>query len=575
MRSQSSMVVATDPQQALTEAQAALAQALHCHEVSDHQAGQVAAQQALALAQQALAPELQAQAGAVLALHLHRNGEVEAALAQGRQALNLMPEQVDGGLRARLLSTLALSCDQLDLPVDALDYALAALDCARQAGEAGPVCMAMCRVATAYVRMSDPVRADTFAQQSLELARLHRDEEQMFRALNTLVDSKLEQGDTLARSGEHEAARRCFVQALACSDEAVTLSASSGELYRANVGRINHGVVLLKLARAEEALAEFDQALAVAQSHGFELMISALFDMRAQALMQLNRLPEAIDLMERALSSIDVHEDPGAFEKLHEHLYEAHKRQGDLAKALLHHERLRELERLCFRQRESTQLRVLLTKAELERSRVTAERAEMEAQIQRLRAFELQVERDALAAQAHELGRHAAEDALTGLPNRRAMDLQLATLFAANDDQASAAPWSLAVLDLDHFKHINDHFGHAVGDDVLRAVGSLLSHGLRPPDVVGRMGGEEFLILLRNTPLQQALPVCERLRQLIESHDWAALAPAVGGQSLRVTASLGVCRVMPGEDMRSALERADSAMYRAKQSGRNQVVAQA
>lgn len=569
------MVVVTDPQQALTAAQAALAQALRCHEVSDHQAGQVAARQALELAQQAQAPDLQAQAGAVLALHLHRNGEVEAALAQGQQALNLMPEHGDGGLRARLLSTLALSCDQLELPVDALDYALAALDCARSAGEVGPVCMAMCRVASAYVRMANPARADTFAQQALELARLHRDEEQMFRALNTLVDSKLEQGDALAQNGEQEPARQCFAQALAFADEAVALGARSGELYRANVVRINHAVVLLKLERADQALAEFDQALAVAQAHGFELMTSALFDMRAQALMQLNRLPEAIELMEQALTLIDVNEDPGAFEQLHEHLYEAHKRQGDLAQALLHHERLRQLERLRYRQRESTHLRVLLTKAELERSRLTAERAEMEAQIQRLRAFELQVERDALAAQAHELGRHAAEDALTGLPNRRAMDLQLATLFALDEDQASAAPWSLAVLDLDHFKHINDHFGHAVGDDVLRAVGSLLSHGLRPPDMVGRMGGEEFLVLLRNTPLEQALPVCERLRQLIESHDWAALAPEVGGLKLRVTASLGVCRVMPGEDMRSALERADGAMYRAKQAGRNRVVAQA
>lgn len=129
----------------------------------------------------------------------------------------------------------------------------------------------------------------------------------------------------------------------------------------------------------------------------------------------------------------------------------------------------------------------------------------------------------------------------------------------------SQLPMSLIVFDLDHFKAINDRYGHLAGDAVLGAVGGRMNAVLRGSDLKCRYGGEEFLILLPDTPSQGALRVTETLRREIEgtSIPW-------NDDTLRVTASFGITAIMPGEmDPLAAIARADEALYRAKQDGRN------
>ena len=155
----------------------------------------------------------------------------------------------------------------------------------------------------------------------------------------------------------------------------------------------------------------------------------------------------------------------------------------------------------------------------------------------------------------------ATTDPLTGLPNRRALDECLQAALAAA--QRHGEPVSVALIDVDHFKRINDRCGHAAGDRVLVQLGHRLAADLRASDRLGRWGGEEFLLVSGHTPLPAALELAERLRASVAGFSFAH------GET--VTISVGVAQVRLGDDAERVLERADAALYRAKDAGRNRV----
>jgi len=165
----------------------------------------------------------------------------------------------------------------------------------------------------------------------------------------------------------------------------------------------------------------------------------------------------------------------------------------------------------------------------------------------------------------HQNLNQAVTDALTGLYNRHYLDSHLPRLHARAIGETR--PLSVIVCDLDRFKAINDTYGHAAGDAVLRYVADRLSDNVRAPDLVARQGGEEFVIVLTNTPLAEAVRVADRLRRAIAD----TLIPlAADGATLRVTASFGVSDLALGEpSAEEALRRADAALYRSKNKGRN------
>jgi len=160
----------------------------------------------------------------------------------------------------------------------------------------------------------------------------------------------------------------------------------------------------------------------------------------------------------------------------------------------------------------------------------------------------------------------AVTDALTGLSNRRR--ITEATEEAFRKAQRYELPTGFILLDLDHFKQINDTYGHDSGDAVLQILAKALSGQIRDCDLLGRFGGEEFVVLLPETGVEGARLLAERLRRTIEALE--IVLP--DGGTLRVTASFGVSAVLPGDgEGRAALKRADRALYRAKNSGRNGV----
>lgn len=161
--------------------------------------------------------------------------------------------------------------------------------------------------------------------------------------------------------------------------------------------------------------------------------------------------------------------------------------------------------------------------------------------------------------------RLAAIDMLTGLRNRRSFQHQMAVEVARSHRYGCAL--GLLLLDVDHFKQINDTHGHAGGDRVLSLLGALLREQLRTPDIPARWGGEEFVIALPNTDLAGSEVVAERLRVAVAK---AGIEHA--GKSIPVTISVGVSVAHKGETLESLTERTDQAMYAAKLKGRNCVV---
>lgn len=158
----------------------------------------------------------------------------------------------------------------------------------------------------------------------------------------------------------------------------------------------------------------------------------------------------------------------------------------------------------------------------------------------------------------------AYTDPLTRTNNRAAFnDMVLREIKRASRNQQHL---SLIFVDIDHFKMINDQHGHACGDLALSSVAGWIKDSVRGTDVVFRFGGEEFVILLAETALNDAAIIAERIRADIESHTLA-----YGMDVLNITASLGVSSLNPGDSMDSFIQRADAAMYLAKRKGRNRV----
>ncbi len=170
-----------------------------------------------------------------------------------------------------------------------------------------------------------------------------------------------------------------------------------------------------------------------------------------------------------------------------------------------------------------------------------------------------------LKAALDKVNEMAITDDLTGIFNRR----HIMNVLRYQKSMADRGDYCFVVCyaDLDHFKQVNDRFGHSTGDIVLQKFSALTTEVIREVDYIARFGGEEFLLILVNTPLTEAIVVAERIRKSIGKFSFGDLSP-----DLKITVSIGVAEYKSGEMIDDLLDRADAALYRAKESGRNRVV---
>jgi len=223
-----------------------------------------------------------------------------------------------------------------------------------------------------------------------------------------------------------------------------------------------------------------------------------------------------------------------------------HEDTGDLRAALETHRRYHEA--VMLQRDAAAERRGIVVNAQLEVERVRQSHDQARKRLAELAALNETLQHD------------AAHDALTGLLNRRGLDAILAARLGKEESLA------YVVADIDLFKSVNDQHSHPVGDEVLRRVAQIMTGAVRVGDVVARIGGEEFTLVLLDSPLEQARAVCERIRGTIAGYPWHELSPR-----LRVTLSLGGAMAATGESAHALAARADAALYRAKRQGRNRV----
>jgi diguanylate cyclase len=180
----------------------------------------------------------------------------------------------------------------------------------------------------------------------------------------------------------------------------------------------------------------------------------------------------------------------------------------------------------------------------------------------RLESIEVQLKLTDLAAENRDAHQASLEDPLTGLGNRRRLDTALDDLTR----NRPAGAISMIFVDIDDFKAVNDNLSHGVGDLALVDLAGLLSHHCRGDDVVVRYGGDEFVLVLREVPVQAAATIAERIRRSVLSHEWNRIHPA-----LRIRVSVGVAEHRVGMDFRDVVKAADRAVYASKTAGRNRV----
>ena len=212
-----------------------------------------------------------------------------------------------------------------------------------------------------------------------------------------------------------------------------------------------------------------------------------------------------------------------------------------------------------YRERGDTQLLTLECALLLALALTLPSFAMLAGRVQRLHSALFQANR-----KIRDIEQDAQRDALLGCYNRRYIVAALEQQKRMADE--TGAPLCLAVIDLDHFKRVNDEAGHLGGDEVLRSFAGIAERNVRQRDIFGRYGGEEFLLVLPETSLLAALNIAERIRAQVEQHEWSAKLQN------RVTVSIGLTQHIPGESVLDLFSRTDTAMYMAKQGGRNQVV---
>ena len=380
-------------------------------------------------------------------------------------------------------------------------------------------------------------------------------------------------GATLDTKGAFAAALNEFRLALAL-ERARGASESIAEIQRAR------GSTLTKLGRHTEALTAFDEAMRYFTSTSDAERTAQLRLSRAATLLALGRPHEAARDLESARERFAVTANNRYLEKTHERRAEAFAALGDWRRA--HDARkdqltAREHLTAVLRDEQVYRMRVQFETEKKERenqalareNRLNAAALASAARIRRLQTIVIALTVSLvllLIGVAWRMRRLALTDELTRLPNRRHVMHLADRRFRSAETRGSG--YALLALDIDHFKRINDTLGHPAGDLVLRRVAQTCRAALRRNDRIGRIGGEEFLVVLPATGASTALEIGERLRRSVEAIDMSDIS-----QDLKVTISVGVSARSGPENLAQLARQADDSLYRAKSLGRNRVEA--
>ncbi len=455
-----------------------------------------------------------------------------------RESLQIREEREDWKGVGSCLNMLGnIQCDLCD-HTSALDWYERSLAAQERAGATLAVIQSLFNLGSFYGERGEYGEALRYHERALDQATQAEDSLSELIALSGI-------GFDYAELGRYDECIAVCVRAIALGERlkshghvAATLT-SLGDAYK-------------KKGRRPDALASYTRALTLARSvQESKVEAHALFSI-GNVYAEAGELdPARAWLAEASALAVKIGAKQFAYQAFQK-LSQVCKRQGDYAAALGHFEAFQRLEKEVFTEESADRAKALVIRMEVEHHKREAETlSEINAALQ--------------AANAR-LEALAVTDPLTGLPNHRALVAALDAAVARA--RRTEEPCALLFLDIDHFKSVNDTYGHPVGDAVLREFAACARAALRQEDALGRWGGEEFLALLPGADLAEALAVGERVRAAVAEH------PLAAGSGLYMTCSIGAAASFMSEKNtgRDALvEAADQALYAAKRLGRNQV----
>jgi diguanylate cyclase len=477
----------------------------------------------------------------------HRLDDYVASMDVGMQAIRLWHELDDPAQESMTRTIIARVLILTGDLADALDEAHTALAMADMSGELRPRMAALTAVGVVHFSLGQYASAMEYCELASETARLLGDVVAQGAVIDTIACIYFAMAEAARDAGDETGALEYNVSVIDYAREAMETARSAGHRYfEANaLGNLAEAIAFAgRPAEAIEVLESFqiDPALDAVSTMAQHL------DTRGSICMALERYEQAARLFAQALALSPAN---NAAMNYCLHLSGAYERSGDLRAALDYHKRFHALFTLVAS--EAAQ-----RSAGIAAIRMETARAKEQALQESVRAEKLGNSNLELTLLAEDLRQQSLEDPLTGLANRRFLDRLL---------DSAGQKYAIAMIDVDHFKRVNDRFSHQIGDDVLRHLGRLLRGACRVGDTAARYGGEEFALLLGDTDDAAASGTAERVRMLVEAFDWAQVRPG-----LQITVSIGIAGIHEAASTAKALDLADRRLYEAKRAGRNRVV---
>jgi diguanylate cyclase (GGDEF)-like protein len=463
-------------------------------------------------------------------------GEVNKTFRYGNEALHFFCEQQLPEKQAWIHACLGSAFTTLCSFHEALEHHMAALRLWQALDDLYGVANSSVDIGCTYSQCDDNQMAKQHFLRALEVARALQNSPLELRALGNLANVYGNLGDHAMALDHHQ--------------QATGIGESLGDFRLVMVGYGNIGSALVSLGDPVQGMTYYRRALEQLErtpNRAYEgwVYLSMGYAIQASDPEQARRhLEHGLALLEQSGSFEGV---ARAYQTLSE-LYES----LDPARALEHHKAYAALEIKQLQDMNEKRTQALTVQFEVAR-------LQQERELVQLKNIEL--------ARANErLEELSLRDALTGLYNRRHLDTQLAKLHL--EARGLETPFAVLISDIDDFKRVNDLFSHLIGDEVLKVVAKLFVDQVRALDLVVRYGGEEFVLVLCQVTLEQALMVAEKLRQKVEAYPWHELHP-----DLQITLSIGLCADTSLEHHERMLAVADDKMYVAKRNGKNQVQA--
>ncbi|MCY7315415.1 MAG: diguanylate cyclase [Rubrivivax sp.] len=517
---------------------------------TDPQVGLNAARRAEALALQLQRPTDHAHAAAAACTHLLRLGRLQPLLDDARRVLPLLVGEQHAAARCELLRCVAMAASDSGAFDIGLDAAHELVQTAQRTGDTDAAFIAVYAQAVCLERMGDSWQAVRLLTQALQSSPGERSSRAWLVAANAVCAINVGMAHRLRGTGAAAELQQALHNGRQYGLQAMQLLQSVADVAYEVAATGNLGEVLLLQGEPAAALPLLQRAQRLAQTHGLQAHHWRVQTTLADWRLATGDAAGALQAAEQLLADMGQTAPPQTAIRAHDSAYRASRAQGLHERALQHLEAAEQRER----ERATAQLRaqslLFVTRTESQRARELAAQAHADALRHREQAAELAVA--------------AERDPLTGLGNRRHLQRRCSELLPQMAAAGSAL--ALALLDVDHFKRINDRHGHAVGDRVLVALAQILLDNTRAGDVIVRHGGEEFVVVLPGLAGEPAAEIFERLRQRVQQHPWADLCGAQGD----ITVSIGLTWAPP-LDLLLLLQRADEALYSAKHQGRNRL----